>query len=52
VGSRTRRLLLAVALGLTASVPDAAAQVEGPGIVELRRLITQREPEIARLEAR
>ena len=52
MGSRTRRLLLAVALGLTASVPDAAAQVEGPGIVELRRLITQREPEIARLEAR
>ena len=27
-------------------MPDAAAQVEGPGIVELRRLIAQREPEI------
>lgn len=52
MASRTRRLLLAVVLGLLAGVPDAAAQVEGPGIVELRRLIAQREPEIARLEAR
>jgi hypothetical protein len=30
----------------------AAQQPAGPGIVELRRLIGQREPEIARLEAR
>lgn len=44
-------LLLGVALSLLAGAANAAAQ-PGPGIVELRRLIAQREPEIARLEAR
>lgn len=43
-------LFLGVALALLAGAGESAAQ--GPGIVELRRLIAQREPEIARLEAR
>lgn len=52
MGRRTRHLLAAAALALVAGAPEASAQVQGPGIVELRRLIAQREPEIARLEAR
>jgi hypothetical protein len=52
VGSRARLLLAAAALALVAGAPEARAQVPGPGNVELRRLIAQREPEIARLEAR
>jgi chromosome segregation ATPase len=52
VGRRTRLLLAAAALALVAGAPEARAQVPGPGIVELRRLIAQREPEIVRLEAR
>jgi len=52
VASHARLLLAAAALALVLGAPDASAQVEGPGIVELRRLIAQREPEIARLEAR
>lgn len=52
MASRTRLLLLIAALGPVFGVPDASAQADGPGIVELRRLIAQREPEIARLEAR
>jgi chromosome segregation ATPase len=39
-------------LALLAAAADGAAQQPSPGIVELRRLITQREPQIARLEAR
>ena len=39
-----------MAVALLTGVSEGAAQ--GPGIVELRRLIAQREPEIARLEAR
>jgi chromosome segregation ATPase len=50
VASRTRLLLLTLTLALLAGAVDASAQ--GPGIVELRRLISQREPEIVRLEAR
>ncbi len=49
---RRSLLLLALLAGLLGSAPQSAAQQPGPGIVELRRLITQREPEIARLEAR
>lgn len=52
MGRQTRLLLAAAALALVAGAPEASAQVQGPGIVELRRLIAQREPEIARLEAR
>ena len=49
--ARRRGLLfLGVALALLAGTGESVAQ--GPGIVELRRLIAQREPEIARLEAR
>lgn len=44
--------LLGVVLALLAAPADGAAQQPGPGLVELRRLIAQREPEIARLEAR
>ena len=45
--------LLGVVLALVAGAADVGAQQPaGPGIVELRRLIAQREPEIARLEAR
>lgn len=44
---------MATALALLAGAVEVAAQQQpGPGIVELRRLISQREPEIARLEAR
>lgn len=43
-------LFLGLIATLLSVAPDAIAQ--GPGIVELRRLIAQREPEIARLEAR
>jgi hypothetical protein len=50
---RRRSLLAFAALaGLLGSAPQTAAQQPGPGIVELRRLIAQREPGIARLEAR
>jgi hypothetical protein len=53
VARRSGLLLLATALALLIGAADGAAQQPaGPGIVELRRLITQREPEIARLEAR
>ena len=52
MGRWTRLLLAAAALALVAGASEASAQVQGPGIVELRRLIAQREPEIARLEAR
>ena len=52
MGRRTRLLLAAAALSFVAGATEASAQVQGPGIVELRRLIAQREPEIARLEAR
>jgi phage host-nuclease inhibitor protein Gam len=52
VGRRPSLLLAAAALALVGGAPEASAQVQGPGIVELRRLIAQREPEIARLEAR
>lgn len=52
MGRRARLLLAAAALALVAGASEASAQVQGPGIVELRRLIAQREPEIARLEAR
>ena len=46
-------VLLGVMLAMLAGAADGAAQQPaGPGIVELRRLIAQREPEIARLEAR
>ncbi|MGH7565358.1 MAG: hypothetical protein ACREK2_00865 [Gemmatimonadota bacterium] len=45
-------LFLGVALALLAGGTNGLAQQPGPGIVELRRLIAQREPEIARLEAR
>jgi chaperonin cofactor prefoldin len=42
-----------VALAVLAGAADGAAQQQpGPGLVELRRLIAQREPQIARLEAR
>lgn len=44
---------MATGLALLAGAVEVAAQQQpGPGIVELRRLISQREPEIARLEAR
>ncbi|HET6362536.1 MAG TPA: hypothetical protein VFH11_10820 [Gemmatimonadota bacterium] len=51
---RRSLLLLALLAGLLGGAPESAAQepLPGPGIVELRRLITQREPEVARLEAR
>jgi chromosome segregation ATPase len=49
---RRSLLLFALLAGLLASPADSSAQQPGPGIVELRRLITQREPAIARLEAR
>lgn len=49
---RRSLLLLALLGGGLWSAPQAAAQQPGPGIVELRRLISQREPGIARLEAR
>lgn len=50
---RSGLLLFATALALLAGAVEVAAQQQpGPGIVELRRLISQREPEIARLEAR
>jgi chromosome segregation ATPase len=53
VARRGVLLFLATAFALVIGVSDAAAQQPaGPGIVELRRLIGQREPEIARLEAR
>lgn len=52
MGRRTRLLLAVAALALVGGAPEARAQVPAPGIVELRRLIAQREPEIARLEAR
>ena len=52
MGRRIRLLLAGAALALIAGAPEARAQVQGPGIVELRRLISQREPDIARLEAR
>lgn len=46
-------LLAGVALAALAGAADGAAQQQpGPGLVELRRLIGQREPQIARLEAR
>jgi small-conductance mechanosensitive channel len=42
-----------MALAVLAGAADGAAQQQpGPGLVELRRLIAQREPQIARLEAR
>jgi DNA repair exonuclease SbcCD ATPase subunit len=50
VASRNRLLLFATALAFLVGAGEASAQV--PGIVELRRLISQREPEIARQEAR
>lgn len=53
--ARTRALVLlaGVALAVLAGAADGAAQQQpGPGLVELRRLIAQREPQIARLEAR
>lgn len=51
--ARRRSLLfLALLAGLPWGAAEAAAQQPGPGIVELRRLIAQREPGIARLEAR
>ena len=51
---RFRPLLAFAAFALLLGGPtEGLAQVgEGPGIVELRRLIAQREPQIARLEAR
>ena len=50
---RSGLLLFATALALLAGAAEGVAQQQpGPGIVELRRLISQREPEIARLEAR
>jgi chromosome segregation ATPase len=45
-------VLLGLVLAALASAADGAAQQPGPGLVELRRLIAQREPQIARLEAR
>jgi chromosome segregation ATPase len=46
-------LLAGAALAVLAGAADGAAQQQpGPGLVELRRLIAQREPQIARLEAR
>jgi len=51
--TRALALLAGVALAVLAGVADGAAQQQpGPGLVELRRLIAQREPQIARLEAR
>lgn len=51
--ARRRSLLVLAALaGLLGSAAESVAQQPGPGIVELRRLISQREPGIARLEAR
>lgn len=53
--ARTRALVLlaGAALAVLAGAADGAAQQQpGPGLVELRRLIAQREPQIARLEAR
>ena len=51
---RPSLLVLALLAGLLGSASESAAQQPqpGPGIVELRRLIAQREPGIARLEAR
>lgn len=49
---RSVLLLLATVFALLTGAAEGAAQQPGPGIVELRRLISQREPEIARLEAR
>ena len=49
---RRSLLLFALLAGLLGSASETAAQQPGPGIVELRRLIVQREPGIARLEAR
>ncbi|HJR54612.1 MAG TPA: hypothetical protein VJ982_12970 [Gemmatimonadota bacterium] len=49
---RPSLLFLALLAALLGSAPESAAQQPGPGIVELRRLIAQREPGIARLEAR
>ena len=43
--------ILAVAAGLLAVCPEAAAG-QGPGIPELRRLLDERETDIARLETR
>jgi chromosome segregation ATPase len=45
-------VLLGLVLTAMAGAADGAAQQPGPGLVELRRLIAQREPQIARLEAR
>jgi chromosome segregation ATPase len=45
-------VLLGIVLAALTGAADGAAQQPGPGLVELRRLITQREPQIARLEAR
>lgn len=53
--ARTRALVLlaGVMLAALAGAADGAAQQQpGPGLVELRRLVAQREPQIARLEAR
>lgn len=51
--SRARLLLALAALALLlGGATEGLAQADGPGIVELRRLISQREPQIARLEAR
>jgi chromosome segregation ATPase len=52
VARRRSLLLLAALAGLLGGVRASAAQQPGPGIVELRRLVAQREPGIARLEAR
>ena len=44
---RPNLLLFVLLAGLLGSAAESAAQQPGPGIVELRRLIAQREPGIA-----
>ena len=48
---RSGILLVGIVIASLAGAADSVAQ-QGPGLVELRRLISQREPEITRLEAR
>jgi chromosome segregation ATPase len=52
VARKRALVLLGLVLAALTGAADGAAQQPGPGLVELRRLITQREPQIARLEAR